>query len=62
MKSILQAAAAGLALATASMAVTPASLQAADAEPVYELRIYTTKEGKLPDLLKRFRDHTCKLF
>ncbi|MFZ4766316.1 MAG: NIPSNAP family protein [Roseimicrobium sp.] len=30
--------------------------------PVYELRIYTTNEGKLPDLLKRFREHTCKLF
>lgn len=29
---------------------------------VYELRIYTCNEGKLPDLLKRFRDHTCKLF
>ena len=35
--------------------------QAADA-PVYELRIYTTNEGKLPDLLKRFREHTCSLF
>jgi hypothetical protein len=30
--------------------------------PVYELRIYTTNEGKLPDLLKRFREHTCQLF
>ena len=29
---------------------------------IYELRIYTCNEGKLPDLLKRFRDHTCKLF
>ena len=35
--------------------------QAADS-PVYELRIYTTNEGKLPDLLKRFREHTCVLF
>ena len=35
--------------------------RAADA-PVYELRIYTTNEGKLPDLLKRFREHTCALF
>jgi len=35
---------------------------AADATPAYELRIYTTNEGKLPDLLKRFREHTCKLF
>ena len=37
------------------------SARAAD-EPVYELRIYTTNEGKLADLLKRFREHTCKLF
>lgn len=37
------------------------TLQAADSA-VYELRIYTTNEGKLPDLLKRFREHTCKLF
>ena len=35
------------------------------AEPaatVYELRVYHTLEGKLPDLLKRFREHTTKLF
>jgi hypothetical protein len=35
---------------------TPASA------PVYELRIYYTHPGKLPDLLTRFRDHTCKIF
>lgn len=29
---------------------------------VFELRIYTTNEGKLPDLLKRFREHTCTIF
>ncbi len=29
---------------------------------VYELRIYHTYEGKLDDLLARFRDHTMKLF
>jgi hypothetical protein len=29
---------------------------------VFEQRIYTTKEGKLDDLLKRFREHTTKLF
>ena len=28
----------------------------------YELRIYTAAPGKLPDLLARFRNHTCKLF
>lgn len=29
---------------------------------VFELRVYTCNEGKLPDLLTRFREHTCKLF
>jgi hypothetical protein len=29
---------------------------------VFELRTYVTNEGKLPDLLARFRDHTCALF
>lgn len=29
---------------------------------VYELRIYHVYEGKLDDLLRRFRDHTTKLF
>ena len=29
---------------------------------VYELRTYTAAEGKLPNLLARFRDHTVKLF
>ena len=29
---------------------------------VYELRVYHTLEGKLDDLLKRFREHTTKLF
>lgn len=28
----------------------------------YELRIYTAEKGKLNDLLKRFRNHTTKLF
>lgn len=29
---------------------------------VFELRTYTTYEGKLPNLLARFRDHTTQLF
>jgi hypothetical protein len=29
---------------------------------VFELRTYTTLEGKLPDLNKRFRDHTMEIF
>src|ERR1043166_8046108 len=30
--------------------------------PVFELRVYTALEGKLTDLLKRFREHTAMLF
>ena len=29
---------------------------------VFELRTYTTNEGKMPDLQKRFRDHTVNIF
>ena len=29
---------------------------------VYELRTYTTLDGKLEDLKSRFRDHTIKIF
>jgi len=29
---------------------------------VFELRTYTTREGRLPNLNKRFRDHTVNLF
>jgi len=29
---------------------------------IYELRIYTAKEGRMPALHARFRDHTIKLF
>jgi hypothetical protein len=32
------------------------------ATTVYELRIYHVYEGKLDDLLRRFREHTTKLF
>ncbi len=32
------------------------------ASAVYELRVYHCYEGKLPDLLARFRDHTMSLF
>jgi hypothetical protein len=35
---------------------------AGSASSVYELRIYHANEGKLDDLLKRFREHTMGLF
>lgn len=57
-----------LRLLTATTMLLAPALQAAEpspapaSPPVYELRIYTTNEGKLPNLLARFRDHTCSLF
>ena len=32
------------------------------AETVFELRVYTAAEGKLEELLARFRDHTIAIF
>ena len=34
----------------------------AQSRKVYELRTYTAPEGKLPNLLARFRDHTLRFF
>ncbi len=50
-----------LIIGLAVVATPPAAAQS-PAGPVYELRIYTTLEGKLPALLARFRDHTVALF
>jgi hypothetical protein len=47
------------ALAAVSFFVQPAAAQ--DGR-VFELRTYTCNEGKLPDLLARFRNHTMKIF
>jgi hypothetical protein len=40
----------------------PVEGQVAREGRVYELRTYTTPEGKLPNLLARFRDHTMRIF
>lgn len=47
---------------TAWAALTENSPRPEPSTTVYELRVYHTIEGKLPDLLARFRDHTDKLF
>jgi len=44
------------------LAAPEKSRAAAKADRVFELRTYYTNEGKLDDLHKRFRDHTCALF
>jgi hypothetical protein len=48
------------ALVAAAIAIPPARAQ--ESGRVFELRTYTCNEGKLPDLLARFRNHTTKLF
>ena len=51
-----------LALLGSGLLGLASTLTAADDARAYELRIYTTNEGKLNALLARFRDHTCKIF
>ena len=45
-----------------AVSVLPNSVSAAQDDRVFELRTYVTNEGKLVDLLNRFRNHTCQLF
>ena len=45
--------------------LAPIAALADDPDPgerVFEMRIYTAAEGKLPDLMARFRNHTNYLF
>lgn len=42
------------------LTLTTMATQAADR--IFELRTYTAKEGRLDDVLARFRDHTARLF
>ena len=53
---------AGLVLAGLLIAAAPALAEDATDGPVFELRTYTTHEGRLPALHARFRDHTMALF
>ncbi len=56
-----------LLLGTFAVAVLPALyLESTAAQPakgkVYELRTYSVSPGRMPAMLKRFREHTTKLF
>jgi len=44
----------------AAITIPPAGAQ--EHGRVFELRTYTCYEGKLPDLLARFRNHTMRIF
>jgi hypothetical protein len=49
-------------LVSAALLAASKDAMAKDPSTVYELRIYHAAPGKLPDLLRRFREHTIKLF
>ncbi len=49
-------------LIIAAVITAASTAQAESSGPVYELRIYTAVEGKLDNVLARFRDHTVRLF
>jgi hypothetical protein len=46
---------------TAAGKTSPGGQAPENSHRVFELRTYYTNEGKLDDLHKRFRDHTCRL-
>jgi hypothetical protein len=48
--------------ASAAALILSGSVRAQTSARVFEIRTYTTLEGKLPDLEKRFRDHTIRIF
>ena len=49
-------------LAIVALRSNPSNGQEPKMTGVYELRTYTTLEGRLPNLHARFKDHTLKLF
>jgi hypothetical protein len=67
-RTLLQSIPAATLLPTAAWAAAHNSPAREDSAPpqssttVYELRVYHTYEGKLDDLLRRFREHTMQLF
>ena len=61
-RTLLQSISAAALLGKATFAAAQPASESAISSTVYELRIYHTYEGKLDDLLTRFREHTMKLF
>lgn len=51
-----------LAVMALSLGTVATSRADDDTSRVFEIRTYTTAEGKLADLHRRFREHTLKLF
>jgi hypothetical protein len=58
-RTLLQGMAAGV---VASAFIGIEAVAQGGGDTVYELRVYHTYDGKLPDLMKRFREHTIEIF
>ena len=61
-REILKGAGAGAAALAMGTIHAFSQQAAADDETVFELRVYHTPDGRLPDLMKRFREHTITIF
>src|SRR2546430_10531384 len=62
LKTFLHMSLALSALMAAGSVVLTTAIEAQPKGKVFEMRTYTTNEGKLDALLARFRDHTTRLF
>jgi len=61
-RKILKGAGVGVAALAMGSIQALAQSGAVDDETVFELRVYHTPDGKLPELLTRFREHTITIF
>jgi hypothetical protein len=61
-RTLIQSLSAAAFLPAADLLASGGTGAAPGASVVYELRIYRCYPGKLPDLLRRFREHTTKIF
>ena len=61
-RTLLQTISAATLVPAANLFGATENSPASDAGLAYELRVYHCFDGKLPDLLRRFREHTTKLF
>ncbi|HXV62780.1 MAG TPA: NIPSNAP family protein [Vicinamibacteria bacterium] len=61
-RPLVLAAAIGIGFALGSLVGIFRDVRAQGEPRIFELRTYTTPEGKLPNLNARFRDHTMRIF
>src|SRR5260370_4295183 len=62
LKNFLHLSLGGAALMAAGSLLLPTVIHAQPKGRIFELRTYTTNEGKLDALQARFRDHTMRIF